>query len=53
MPPTALVEEARERCGVSVFSGKSRLCRSWSKLCEEAEEMLSRELLAVGEGGDS
>lgn len=52
IPPTALVDEARESCGGRVFSGKSRLCCPWSKLCEEAIEMLSCEL-AVDERGSS
>jgi len=52
IPPTALVDEARERCGVRVFSGKSRLYCSWSKLCEGAIEMLSCEP-AVDERGSS
>jgi hypothetical protein len=50
VPPTALVDEARERCGVRVFSGESRLCCSWSKLCEGATEMLLCELTVDGRG---
>jgi hypothetical protein len=52
VPPTALVDEARVRCGVRVLSGKSRLYCSWSKLCEGATETLSCEL-TVDERGSS
>jgi hypothetical protein len=53
MLPTALMDKARERFGVRVFSGKSRLDRSWwSKPCEGSIEVLPCEL-TVDEGGVS
>jgi hypothetical protein len=53
MLPTALVDKARGRFGVRVFSGKSWLDRSWwSKLCEGSIEVLTCEL-TVDEGGVS